>query len=90
ARVEALRRRLLVTGELAAIGATPHVFDQEVVAAVKTFQERHSLEADGVVGKSVLAALNVPVESRIDQIRVNLERARWIFHEVPPTFLLVD
>lgn len=89
-RVEALRRRLLVTGELAEIGNAPHVFDQELVAAVKTFQERHSLEADGVVGKEVLAALNVPVEARIDQIRVNLERARWIFHEVPPTFILVD
>lgn len=90
ARVEALRRRLLVTGELAAIGDTPQVFDPELVAAVKSFQERHFLEADGVVGKAVLAALNVPVEARIDQLRVNLERARWIFHEVPPTFILVD
>lgn len=90
ARIEALRRRLLVTGELTAIGNAPQVFDQELVAAVKVFQERHFLGADGVVGKSVLAALNVPVEARIDQIRVNLERARWIFHEVPPTFILVD
>lgn len=90
ARVEALRRRLLVTGELANLGSTPQLFDQQVEAAVKTFQERHSLEADGVVGKGVLAALNVPVEARIEQIRVNLERARWIFHEVPSTFILVD
>lgn len=90
ARVEVLRRRLLVTGELSAQGSTPQLFDQQIDAAVKTFQERHSLEADGVVGKAVLAALNVPVEARIEQIRVNLERARWIFHEVPSTFILVD
>ena len=89
-RVGALRRRLLVTGELANLGSTPQLFDQEVSAAVKTFQARHSLEADGVVGKAVLAALNVSVEERIEQIRVNLERARWIFHDVPSTFLLVD
>lgn len=90
ARVEALRRRLLVTGELVGLGREPQVFDQEVRAAVEAFQKRHFLEPDGIVGKNVLAALNVPVEDRIDQIRVNLERARWVFHNVPATFVVVD
>jgi len=43
-----------------------------------------------VVGKGTLAALNVPVEGRIDQIRVNLERARWVLHDLPEEFVLVD
>ena len=89
-RVEALRRRLLATGELQRIGEQPQLFDETLNAAVKSFQVRHYLEPDGIVGKTVLAALNVPVEERINQMRVNLERARWVFHDVPNTFVIVD
>ena len=89
-RVEALRRRLLVTGELQRIGEQPQLFDETLNNAVKSFQVRHYLEPDGIVAKTVLAALNVPVEERINQMRVNLERARWVFHDVPNTFVIVD
>ena len=85
-----MRRRLLATGELQRIGEQPQLFDETLNAAVKSFQVRHYLEPDGIVGKTVLAALNVPVEERINQMRVNLERARWVFHDVPNTFVIVD
>ena len=58
--------------------------------AVIHFQHRHGLKEDGVVGKETLAALNVPVEDRIDQIRVNLERARWVLRDTGNPFVLVD
>ena len=45
---------------------------------------------DGVAGEATLAALNVPVSARIRQLRVNLERCRWLFHDLPATFVLVD
>jgi len=54
--------------------------------AVKQFQSRHGLETDGVVGKGTLAAMNVPVDARIDQIRVNLDRARWVSQDIPETY----
>ena len=53
------------------------------------FQNRHHLTADGAVGKQTLAALNVPVEDRIDQIRINLERARWVLHAISGQFVIV-
>ncbi|TDO00090.1 L,D-transpeptidase family protein [Halomonas ventosae] len=65
-------------------------YDERLVAAVKRFQQRHLLEVDGIVGPRTLEALNVPVAERIDQIRVNLERARWLLHGLPETFVLVD
>ena len=34
--------------------------------------------------------MNVPVAARIDQIRINLERARWVMHEIKGDFVLVD
>lgn len=89
-RVESLRRRLLATGELQRLGDNPAVFDEELTKAVKAFQLRHYLEADGVVGKAALSALNVPVTERINQIRINLERSRWVLQNVPDTFIIVD
>jgi murein L,D-transpeptidase YcbB/YkuD len=89
-RVRLLRRRLIATGDLESSSPNSTVFDATIVGAVKRFQDRHGLDADGIVGKRTLRAMNMPVAERIDQIRVNLERGRWIFREVTDTFLLVN
>jgi len=89
-RVLALRKRLLVSGELAPENSSSPLFDGVLRQAVADFQKRHYLHADGIVGKQTLAALNQSVEDKINQIRVNLERARWILHDIPETFVLVD
>jgi murein L,D-transpeptidase YcbB/YkuD len=88
-RVTALRARLAATGDLPR-GDEGGAFDSGLEQAVERFQARHGLEADGVAGKGTLAELNVPVDARIDQIRVNLERARWVLHDLSGDFLLVD
>jgi murein L,D-transpeptidase YcbB/YkuD len=88
-RIPALRKRLAMTDAL--LDSTdPMVFDESLEQAVIRFQRRHGLKEDGVVGRNVLDALNVPAEERIDQIRVNLERARWVLRHLDDTFVLVD
>jgi murein L,D-transpeptidase YcbB/YkuD len=91
-RVELLRRRLAATGDLATAAPGSKLFDASVEQAVRRFQARHRLGADGIVGRNTLKALNVTVQGRIDQLRVNLERARWILHEVTATeeFVITD
>jgi murein L,D-transpeptidase YcbB/YkuD len=89
-RVVALRNRLAVTGELADTGNPSDTYDESLEAAVKTFQERHNLAADGAVGPATLDALNVPVGARIDQIKINLERARWVLHDLPDEVVIAD
>jgi murein L,D-transpeptidase YcbB/YkuD len=90
-RIPTLRRRLIVTGDLALRPSdSSSVFDTELAEAVKVFQRRHGLSADGTVGPTVLAALNVPVEERIQQLLVNLERGRWVLHNLGSTFLVVN
>jgi murein L,D-transpeptidase YcbB/YkuD len=91
-RVPLVRQRLLVTGDLtvAAAANEPLVYDAALQDAVEHFQLRHGLDTDGFIGKGTLAAMNVPVTARIDQIRVNLDRARWVSQDIPRTFVIVD
>jgi murein L,D-transpeptidase YcbB/YkuD len=89
ASVAALRGRLHATGELRNAGRKP-VYDDEVAQAVARFQERHGLPVDSVVGSATLAALNVPIESRIRQIELNLERYRWLPSDFGKRYILVN
>lgn len=78
-RVAMLRRRLAATGEYAGpLDTADPVYDAALVAAVEKFQRNHGIDVDGIVGPAALRALNVPAQRRVDQIRVNLERARWM------------
>ena len=90
-RVPELRRRLGLPEDPSIPGEEPSLrFDERLEAAVRTFQHRHGLNEDGLVGEITRAALNVPVERRIDQVRVNLERARWMADALPDTFVVVN
>ena len=72
--VRVLRRRLMISGDLAASAGDSSQYDTYVDAAVRRFQTRHGLPADGVLGRYSLAALNVPAEVRLGQLRTNLVR----------------
>ncbi len=70
---------------LAAVGDLPSdtvfegdLYDGAMVEGVRRFQERHGLEADGVIGKATWAALEVPIAQRLRQIELALERLRWL------------
>lgn len=65
-------------------------YDEETMAAVKRFQRRHGLEADGHLGRKTRAELNVPVSARIEQINLNLARWRSVGHVVPSTRIEVN
>ena len=89
-RILLLRKRLKITGDLMTESADTEAFDDQLEKAVIRFQRRHHLAADGAVGKQTLEALNVPVENRIDQIQINLERLRWVLHAISGKFVIAD
>lgn len=68
--VDQLRQRLQASGHLKQGG--------DLAAAVKSFQELHSLAATGVVDEKTLTALNVPLDWRMQQVAINLQRWRWM------------
>ena len=79
--VAALRQRLAAFGDLregAAAGADSALYDSATAAAIKRFQERHGLPADGVLGPATLGPINVPPARRARQLEIALERIRWL------------
>jgi L,D-transpeptidase YcbB len=90
-RAHLLRQRLMIEDDLWKNSPSPQPrFDERMERGLRSFQHRHGLNADGVVGPTTLAELNVPVATRIDQVRINLERARWVTHDLPDTFIAVN
>lgn len=91
ARVVALRARMIAGGDLDARYASDSTqYDAQLEAAVKQFQQRMGLAADGAAGAGTIAALNVPVADRIRQLRVNLDRGRVLLQDLPNEFVVVN
>jgi len=89
-RVAQLRARLEATGDLPIVVLDREFFSPALAAAVERFQRRVGLNADGVVGAETLAQLNRSPEDRIDQLRVTLERWRWLPRDLGTRHLRVN
>ncbi len=84
-----LKDRLFTSGDLQYSG-DGNVFDEDIEMAVYRFQERHGLKTDGIVGPSTFKALNVPVDARVKQMEVNLERMRWASRSMGHRYIVVN
>jgi len=89
-RIPTVRARLAATGELPGGAGSSTAYDPELRKAVELFQARHRLNPDGVIDKAVVDAMNVSASARADQVRVNLERARWVLPGLGEEFFLVN
>jgi murein L,D-transpeptidase YcbB/YkuD len=72
----ALRRRLVVTGDLDASSSGSGVYDSYVEAGVRRFQARHGLIESGVANPATIDAMNVPADYRLRQLETNIVRLR--------------
>jgi murein L,D-transpeptidase YcbB/YkuD len=91
-RVSQLRHRLAVTADLdpSFQRLDSSAFDLTLERAVKTFQRRHGLAVDGIVGPATLRELNVSATDRARQIALNLERWRWLARGLGRRYVIVN
>lgn len=68
----------------------PTDYDDHLEAGVRAFQRRHGLEFDGIIGSHTIAALNTSPNQRVDQLRANLERWRWLPRDLGEEYVLVN
>ncbi|HUF07883.1 MAG TPA: L,D-transpeptidase family protein [Rhodothermales bacterium] len=91
ARVPNLRHRLAITGDLDENQASDNsLYDADVQAALAHFQRRHGIDVDSALGPATLEALNVPVEDRIRQIQLTLERWHWLPRRLGERYVIVN
>ena len=79
-----LVRRLRLVGDLpaeAAVDWSGNLYHDALVDAVKRFQRRHGLDVSGLLDANTMKQLNVPLSQRVEQLRLTLERWRWVPHE---------
>jgi murein L,D-transpeptidase YcbB/YkuD len=94
--VSLLRARLAASEDLreAALAqrgaARPAVFDHDLFLALQHFQQRHAIDADGALGARTLEELNHSVAERIAEVRINLDRWRWLPHDLGRMYVMVN
>jgi murein L,D-transpeptidase YcbB/YkuD len=91
-RIPAIRARLSITdGASNEVGATEtQLYGNALVEAVKRFQARQGLDADGVIGSTTIVAMNVPIQERINSIILAMERLRWMPENLGQQYLIVN
>ena len=100
ARVPILRERLglerafvqTTTPDGGTVSVESLVYDEPLIEAVKTFQQRHGLNVDGILGSQTVALMNdaAQVEDPIPLIIVNMERWRWLPRDLGQTHIFVN
>ena len=89
-RLATLRTRLAEQDLFTPASHVGDIYDGKLVEAVERFQERHGLAVDGIIGRNTLAELNVPIEARIAQMKLNMERRRWMADELGEFYVFVN
>ena len=88
--VQALRQRLIISGDLPQSAGISNSFDSYVDGAVKRFQARHGLPADGVLGEYSIKAMNIAADVRLGQLNTNIVRLQSMSGDLGERYVLVN
>jgi murein L,D-transpeptidase YcbB/YkuD len=87
--IATIKKRLAISGDLGG-SDTSRVFNDTLVIAVKNFQARHGFSETGVISDSLIKEMNVPVEKRIGQLLMNMDRMRWLANNPTGNLIVVN
>lgn len=87
--IAVIKKRLKVSGEFQ-LDDSSDLFSIDLDRAVRQFQQKHGLLADGIVGSRTIQTMNIYLEERIKQVMINMERCRWLPVKTEKDYLLVN
>lgn len=90
AAVVLLRARLSISGDYRDENDPSVYFDLELEKAVKRFQASNGLTPTGIVDKRTIAALNVPADARLKQLKTNLGRLQDLASNTSKKYVVVN
>jgi len=90
-RIVKIRERLKMSGNLFPSASTESdLYDDDLRRSVLSFQQRHGIPADGIIGRETIGMMNIPPDQIVQQIRINMERWRWLPHDPGSYYLFVN
>ena len=87
--VQEIAHRLFLEGDLSEEHNTT-LYDHTLEKAVKQYQDRHGLKPDGIIGKTTASFFKTTLQQQIDKLAINLERARWVLHQLGHEYVIVN
>jgi L,D-transpeptidase YcbB len=88
--IENVKKQLMFWGDMEQNEFASDKVDKELSDALKKFQSRHGLKADGAIGRGTLEAMNYTKNQRIEQVIANLERWRWFARDFGQHYILTN
>jgi murein L,D-transpeptidase YcbB/YkuD len=85
-----IKKRLIYWKDMLPQDSITSIYDSETFEAVKIFQTRHGLAADGVIRKGTIESLNFSKNQRKEQIIANLERWKWFPREMGKEYVIIN
>lgn len=87
--IATVKKRLIITGDLEK-NDTSGSFTKQLEDAVKNFERRYGMKEDGIITTSMITEMNRPIDERLQQILINMERIRWVPAQPATDYLLVN
>jgi|LauGreDrversion4_2_1035121.scaffolds.fasta_scaffold00130_42 murein L,D-transpeptidase YcbB/YkuD len=87
--ISQIKRNLYLLGDLT-VDSGDSIYDAAMINGVYSFQQRHGLKKQEMVESQFIKMMNVPLQSRIEQILINMERCKWLPNETNQDFIIVN
>ena len=87
--ISEIAHRLFLEGDLPT-DQNSTLYDTDLEEAVKQYQDRHGLKADGIIGKGTADFFKTTIQEQIDKLAINLERGRWVLHHLADEYIMVN
>lgn len=88
--ITAIKQRLFLSGDMPAQQDASPIFTDTLEVAVKNFQERHGYKPDGIITAALIKEMNVPIQKRMQQLLINMDRMRWMPAQPKGNIILVN